>query len=150
MWPSRGSQPTLQFQDLWPQCLTRASPTYKKFYHPLTTYPWASLAFFTVRCVFLNVHPQSAVLQLKVTIVCLSPMAMVTTLITVEVKLSSAVASTGSSADGPAWQSLRSSGRKWGGEIHEVCGGGSTKHMIIYFDWLETTRERSDPLNHPG
>lgn len=72
MRPSGGSQPTLQLQDLWPQCLTHASPTYRKFYHPSTTYLLASLAFSTGRCVFLNAHPQSALLQLKVTIVCLS------------------------------------------------------------------------------
>lgn len=141
--PSGGSQPTLQLQDLWPPW------GWDMLGHPIKIPPPfndASLGFGTFlsgKCIFLAIHPQSALLQQHGL-----PIPWPWWPAWLLLKLSwSLVRAAAPSADGLGWHSLRGPG--WG-EMQKMCGGGSTEHAIIYFDWLETTREINEPPNHPG
>lgn len=130
--------------------LRHACPTYKKFHHPLNDISQGFTIFFTGRCIFLYTHPQPALLQLKSIIFCLSPMAMVTMLITVEIKLSSAVADADCSLLS-RWASLAKPAESTGsksGEVRHVryveVGVESIRSSILT-GWRQSKRRKWSP-----
>lgn len=128
------SQPTLQLQDLWPPW------GWDMLSHPMkgsTTLKDVPLGFRTLlsgKCIFLALS-----VPWYNSAVCPSPGT--------GDQPACCWNSAAPSADGLGWHSPQGPG--WG-EMQGVCGGGSTEHTIIYFHWLETTREINELPNHPG